>query len=100
MIMDILGDHLFPEKRLSTFKLKDMIKEKRRVIVSCHSSIQRGNKYLWSSSSTFKNTYANDCYVPKMVKYNKKRLRTFSSSNYSKLYKISWTLTPDQACVL
>eukprot|EP01104_Vermistella_antarctica_P000169 TRINITY_DN1018_c5_g1_i1.p1 TRINITY_DN1018_c5_g1~~TRINITY_DN1018_c5_g1_i1.p1 ORF type:complete len:372 (+),score=48.41 TRINITY_DN1018_c5_g1_i1:183-1298(+) len=105
MVVDTFGPLLYPHNHPLNISIADMVKKNQRMIVAISSNNavehQRG---LWNDSVIL-NTYANSCELAAMEAFNEAEVTAFEGTKHSPtfdnyLYKISWTLTPDAACII
>lgn len=94
LVVQYLGNYLYPVDLEFEFTFRDMVRSGRRVIVTFEEG-DYSKDYIWPKDSIF-NTFANSDDLDTMMSFNQEKLEEFNSGEFEdSLYKISWTLTPD-----
>jgi len=93
-----LGPYLWPPQ--NGFRpISEMISSGKRVILTC--TLNDLPPTVWSGD-TIINSYANSPVLSTMEKFNLQQIQNWESHGIylSQLYKISWTLTPDDLTII
>ena len=97
IIMEHLGDKLYPVNYRLDFTVSEVVRSGRRAIVALPKNYDDEGRGIWRNSF-IKNTYPDANKLELVKSYNKKlcrdRVMMVENSNH-KLLKMSWILTPD-----
>jgi len=99
LVLEHLGEYLFPVNLSFNFTVGDMISSGKRAIVTMdHKDYKAYN--IWPGDTIY-NTYADSNNLETMISYNNKTVEYFETGKWGKgLFKISWTLTPNEETIL
>jgi hypothetical protein len=100
-VISQLGPHLYPVDYAFSRTLKDLVSTGQTALVTMDSRSGRYNDVIWDSFTTIYNTYADSDKLNKMHDYDQARIKEYlAGAQASKLYKISYTLTPSADVIL
>ena len=98
MVLDILGEFLYPVDYSLKFTINQMVNSGKRALVTMDKLYD--NITIWSGNVIY-NTYANSPDLLEMIEYNNVTVQKFmNGSHESQIFKVSWTLTPNSTTVL
>ena len=94
----VLGEYLHPVDVEFKFTVNSMVQSGKRVVVTMEEGYDGVD--IWPPECIH-NTYADSPKVGEMVKFNEKTIGEYmGGASNNALFKISWTLTPDEVTVL
>lgn len=106
MIEEELGNWMYPRAGGFNDTISSMVAMDKRLVVSIDNETAIAeHPAFWLGSDTILNSYANQCNLTLVEQFNDDRVAEYQSyrtnpSLNGKLYKISWTRTPNFDCIL
>ena len=98
MVINTLGVYLYPVNTSYSFTINQMISSGKRAIVTMEEGYDDNN--IWPPEAIY-NTYADSPKIDEMMEFNDKTVQDFMTHEWpNTLFKVSWTLTPDNMTVI
>lgn len=89
-----LHEYLYPRKEDLYFSDCDVFKEGKNTILTLGEYLPE-YPLIWYQPDVIINTYANTPYLQDMIAYNTAIIQRFNKFKWDRLFKMSWTLTPN-----
>lgn len=98
LVVNLLGTYLYPVDLNFNFTVNSMVSTGKRVILTMEQGYDGVN--IWPPGAIY-NTYADTPNIEEMIAFNNKTVQKFMNGNWpGELFKVSWTLTPNNTSVL
>lgn len=98
-INSTLGEYLFPWRGNLLFTDCEMIQSEQPILITL-SYKYTNYENIWYTDNVFHNTYADTSNLNNMTKFNIIQIKKFNECDYDKIFKLSWTLTPDVKAIV